>query len=317
MAVMAGTLRTISHSKQLPAVRLVLAFVGCLILQQSLLAHSFGDSLVVVYTGGMRGRANGCGCNSGPEGGLDRRTTLLKQQLGDASYIALDCGGILDLDPEGGMYRSKCTIRGLAREELKAIAVSSRDLFYGTKFLSDVASETGVKLLSCNIVLNADKSKSLYDRSLTISFGGREIIVTGLTLPVQPRSGIEQGSWTALAPDSIHEQLDSARLSEADLSILLTDLDEASLRRFLQTTDAFDIALTSSPQVYSATPFKIGTCIVLHPDNSGRSFEAMIVPPYGDLAGIRLIRQPISRTTPPDPETAKWLEDCLGKAPVK
>jgi len=287
------------------------------LLPQLLFASSFGDSLVVVYTGGMRGRAEGCGCSSGPQGGLDRRTTLLKQSLGDSPYFALDCGGILDLDPDGGTARSRCTISGLAREGLKAISVSSRDLFYGTKFLENLAKEAGVTLLSLNIVSTTGLRRTLYERWMTIDAAGKKIMVTGLTMPVQTRSGLEQGSWIALSPDSIPSLLDTSRIADASLVILLTDLDEASLRRFLLSTSVFDIAITSSQQVYSATPFRVRDCLVLHPDNDGRSFEAIIIPANGDVFNSRFLHQSVTRTTASDPTTAAFLKECMAKSPAK
>lgn len=264
----------------------------------------------------MRGRAEGCGCSSGPQGGLDRRTTLLKQSLGDSPYFALDCGGILDLDPDGGTARSKCTISGLAREGLKAIAVSSRDLFYGTKFLEKVAEESRVKLLSLNLVATTDHRRNLFVPWMSIEANGKKVLVTGLTLPVPIRSGVEQGSWVALSPDSILTKVDTSKIADASLVILLTDLDEASLRRFLLNTSVFDIAITSSQQVYSATPFRVGDCLVLHPDNDGRSFEAISIPADGDVFSSRLLHQPITRTTASDPTTAAFLKECLAKSPA-
>jgi len=290
---------------------------GCLLLVMPVVAADFGDSLVIVFSGGMRGRADGCGCSSGPQGGLDRRTTILKQHLGAAPYFALDCGGILDLDPDGGLLRSKCTIKGLARENLKAIAVSSRDLFYGTKFLSDVAAETGVELLSLNIVQSLNREATLYRQWLTIPFNNRLIAVTGITSPVQPRSGMESNAWLTLSPDSLGHQLEKERIPAADVTVLLTDLDEASLRRLLGGVSVFDIAITSSPQVYSATPFRVGKCVVLHPENSGRAFDALVVPPAGGSQGIRFISQPIARSTVPDAGTAAWLKECLRSPPIK
>ncbi len=297
--------------------RSIIAVLGSLLLVPQLFANPFGDSLVVVFTGGMRGRADGCGCSSGPQGGLDRRATLLRQSLGDAPTIALDCGGILDLDPEGGLAKSRCTISGLAREGLRAISVSSRDLFYGTKFLGEVAGKTGVKLLSLNIVHSPDTGKPFYDRWMVIDFAGKSVAVTGVSQPVQPRSGIEPGEWISLPPDSLYPLLAATHPVNADLTILLTDLDEASLRRFLDKTTLFDLAFTSSLQVYSATPFEVGKCLVQRPDNDGRSFEAVIIPASGDATNSRFIRSPITKTVPADPATSDWLRECLGKSSAK
>lgn len=264
----------------------------------------------MVYTGGLRGRINGCDCSSGFEGGIDRRVTLLNRSLGDANYLALDCGGILDLDPEGGLARSRCMISGLARQKLQAIGVGARDLFYGIKFLSAAASESDVELLSLNIMNARNPTLPLFRQWQVFEWGEHSVAVTAISASIQSRGG-ESGSWIVIPPDSLHPVIEATQPPGEHITILLTDLDEPSLRRFLNNSPLFDFVFTSSSQVYSATPFLVGKCLVEHPSNSGRSFDALIAPLYSPPASSRFIHQPVTPSTPPDPETTRWVKSCL------
>jgi hypothetical protein len=94
------------------------------------------------------------------------------------------------------------------------------------------------------------------------------------------------------------------------LTLLLTDFDEAELRKLLLSTDLFGVAVTCSRQIYSATPFVVGKCLIDHPEPDGRSVEALILPP-DDPSNGRQLSGIIEIRTPADTETTEWLKRCL------
>jgi len=285
---------------------ITLACLG-LLCSQAVCAEDFGDSLVIVISGGLRGRVNGCGCSSGPEGGLDRRVTLFRGLFGDSQPVGLDCGAILDLDPEGGIARSRCMIAGLAREGLQVVGVSGRDLYYGAKFLKDAADRAGISLVSAN--LTEPNGGTPFPMWQTVSVNGSLIAVTSLCEPL-PRMAAP-GSISSTAPDSALKNLNNSVPPGVALRVLLTDMAEASLRSLLISTDLFDVALTCSRQVFSATPFQSGKCMVIHPEPDGRSLEVLTLPRAGPASQGRVIRLPVTRSTLSDQATLKWLEECL------
>jgi len=268
-----------------------------------------GDSLVLLVSGGTRGRVNGCNCSSGPQGGIERRASLVADILQGRSPFGFDCGAMLDLDPQGGMARSRCMIEGLARQGVKVAGVAGRDLYYGAKFLSDAAASAGVTLVSAN--LKNSSGGQAFTEWTTVSYDGTLFAVTSLCEPL-PRFASPQ-SLTTEEPDSILKRLE-ATAPAADYHILLTDLGEASLRQLLNNSDLFDIALTCSRQVYTATPFSVRNALVHHPEPDGRSAEAIVLPRSGKAANARLIRKPIERLTPAHTPTVEWLNDCLSRS---
>lgn len=273
----------------------------------------FGDSLLVLISGGMRGRAEGCGCSGGSLGGLDRRATVVRELVGAAPYVGVDCGAILDLDPEGGRTRSHCSIAGLARQGLKVIGATSRDLFYGPNFLRDAAHHAGVTVVSANLTVFARPATRLFDEWAHFELQGAQIAVTSLCAPAPARTGGQPESWTAVTPDSLLPSLQASIPPHAACVVLLTDLDEAALRRLLNQSDLFDVAVTSSRQTFTATPFRVGRCVVIHPEADGRSVDALVIPRSGRAAEGRHIRLPVTLRAPADAATADWLKECLGK----
>ena len=206
------------------------------------------------------------------------------------------------------MARSRCSLKGLARQGLKIVGVAGRDLYYGRSFLDEAASSASVQLTSANII--GTNGKAVYPLWLSIEVKGVEVAVASLaeTLPRQAAPG----SLTTSPPDSVIATLEQTIPPNAKLRVLLTDLAEAPLRTLLNQTSLFDVALTSSRQIYTATPFMVGSCVVIHPEPDGRSLEAFIIPPDLRVAAGWMLRRPIERTTPEDPQFTNWLNDCLG-----
>ena len=109
------------------------------------------QGITLIVTGGYRGRVEGCNCPGGLTGGLSQRIVMSNERFPNQMLSGLDCGAILDLDPEMGRFTSRCTIFGLAKLGLKVIGVTPRDLFYGVEFLKSIADSAGVQLVSANL----------------------------------------------------------------------------------------------------------------------------------------------------------------------
>lgn len=290
-------MRTISRSKWAAAWAAILAI-------SVLCSASPDDSLTIIYSGGIRGRIAGCNCLSGPQGGLDRRESLLRAHFGESFPFGIDCGAFLDLDPEGGMARSRCTLVLLARQGLKVAGVSARDLYYGPEFLLKASAQAGVILVSANIV---QSGKPLLPAWTTLQIDSTIIALTSIAERIPALAA--PGGITCLSPDSALSALRSSR-PKADLYCLLTDLDEATLRRALGGVQFVDIVITSNRQLVTATPFKIGNTTVLHPDPDGRQLEWLRIPRY-DMARVSIYRDPILLATPKNEAALRAINSCL------
>jgi hypothetical protein len=297
-------------------VMLLVVVISVLMPWMPCIGADFGDSLVVIISGNMRGRATGCGCPSGPQGGLDRRATLLRENFGITGNFGVDCGGILDLDPAGGMNRSRCTIEELATQGLKVIGANVRDLYYGVDYLKKTTSNAGVKVVCANLVKPGRNSELLFDEWSIFEHSGQIYAIAGLSAFQPPKAGVEPGSWMTLQPDSVLARLQQSKPKRSTYTILLTDLDEAALRQLLTRTTIFDLAITGSRQVYSATPFTVGRTAVLHPETDGKALEAWIRSGKRPNGG-RAARWMTDVETPPDNAARKRIDDCLKIQPVK
>jgi 2',3'-cyclic-nucleotide 2'-phosphodiesterase (5'-nucleotidase family) len=261
----------------------------------------------------MRGRAESCGCGGGPRGGLMRRAALYSQLFKNDTPLSIDCGGILDLDPNGGLSQSRCTIHGLGRLGLKAMGVTPRDLFYGIDFLRLTADTAQIALISANIV-DSNSRKPLFATWKKITAGGKTLAITSLAEYIPQRRLSIAGNWEVISPDSVLPMLFETAPDSVDLVVLLTDMSEPNIRRIMLTCTLFDLAFTSTVHIFSATPFTTNRTIVANPEQDGRTIDGIMLGFNGkNIYGTRWFSIPIGPNVSIDKNTAEWLGSCLGR----
>lgn len=270
------------------------------------------DSLTILISGGMRGRIEGCGCSSA-KGGLSRRVTAMEQRFTDEYPLGIDCGGILDLDPEWGQRKSSCLLHGMARLGLKIMGVSKRDLFYGTNYIRSMADSAGIKLISANIFID---DSLIFEKWASIPYKGHNLAFTSLVDHDPENRAAILGSWYSAPVDSTLHRLSSELPDAADIIILLTDISETELKTLLEKWTFFDVVFTSSRQFYARSPLQFGETMVVQPGRDGRSIDGIVATfnNSGDNE-IAFFTIPLTRNIRINDETVNWVDTCLGKYP--
>ena len=281
------------------------------IITPILVLASEGDSLTIFVTGSLRGRAGGCVCPGGGYGGLDRRQTAINNQFEGIDYFGIDCGGFLDLDPEGGQQASLCTMLGLKRMGLKAAFVGMRDLFYGEKFLRSIADSAGVPLISANLI-DSRTGAAVFLPWIEFEHSAKLFAITGIAEHQPERRYPGPGNITSISPDSVIKQLRETIPENADFIVLLTDMSEANLRDFLPEFTELDIVFTSSRKIDSTPPFEIAGITVVKPMRDGGALDGVVITTSeNDDFQPRVFRTILKEDVTPDVKTKNWLEGCL------
>jgi len=272
-----------------------------------------GDSLSIVITGGFRGRVDGCHCPSGSKGGMSPRVTLMKSLFGEQHPIALDCGGVLDLDPLAGRIRSECTIRALGMLGLRAAFVGVRDLFYGERFLRNIADSAGVKLVCANVLNSADGLPMFALWDIQESQGLR-IAITGMAQCLEGQQFPGYDTWALTSPDSVIAEVRNSIPEDADLIVLLTDMSERTLGEFLPSFPEVDIVFTSSRMIVHPSPFLIGEATVINPRPDGGFIDVVHLPKNWKRGeAVVFESHPLHNRLPADETMDLWLKDCLAR----
>jgi len=287
--------------------------VGLLLLLSLTVESAFAaDSLTVVVSGSYRGRLDGCHCPYGSKGGIAPRAALMKRLFPTGFPLGLDCGGYLDLDPEGGQSRSLCSLIGLRQQGLEVIFAGARDLFYGENYLKRTADSAGVVLVCANIVREPG-GESLFDHWRVVERDGWCIAVTGVAeyLEGQRFPGVE--CWRVVPPDSTVGELRRTQPPDADLVVLLTEMNEKSLQAFLPEFPEAELVFTSNRLIKQPSPFWVGSSLVIHPQPDGGFIDVVKIPPgWSGKDSIVFESHILKADTPPDAATLKWMRKCLG-----
>lgn len=273
-------------------------------------ADASTDSLTIIVSGAYRGRAAGCECPGGSRGSLARRSTLMNRQFTGETPLVLDCGRFLDLDPVQGREISWCTLTGLSRLGLKAALVSTRDLYYGENFLREISDSSGIDLLSANIVSGASGER-LFDTWKVLSSDMNSIAVAGLTRHQEGMRIPGIGAWITISPDSVLGDLRASTPREADLYILLTDLNTEELTHLLPELPAFDFIFTSHRATSSAKPVQIRDTVLIKPTPNGGAVDGIVVWKNNLKLDYCFFSHQLSDRIPKESATDDWLNNCL------
>ena len=226
----------------------------------------------------------------------------------------MDCGGLLDLDPDLGRLNSRCAILGLGRLGLKVAGVTPRDLFYGVEFLTELADSAGINLVSGNLI-DAGTSRRLFPDWAVLQTAGGRIAVTSLAAykPERRINGIY--GWSIVPPDSLLGINALEIPAGVDFTVLLTDMEEGALRELLAIYQEFDVAASSNWLFQTGGAFKVGKTLVIHPPQDGKELNWVAVD-WSESAANRTqyFNQPVPQTRRMDRSMKIWLENCLGRS---
>jgi len=285
----------------------------CFLFQIEASASTPADSLTILVTGGFRGKLNGCACPSAKRGGITRRATLMRQLFQQTNLLGVDCGQLLDLDPEGGRMRSACAILSLGRMGTEVALVATRDLYYGVDFIKEIADSAEMELVCANIV-DELTGKSIFPMWVELEHNGVKLALTGLTQHFPHKRIPGMDSWMTVPLDSALREIRATVPSKTDLIILLTDLSESDLNDLIPTFPKLDIVLTSSRRVYTPSPIVVNSTLIVRPQPDGSFLEGIVIPNSGrNITSSRIITHPINASIASDVEFEGWLKHCQNR----
>jgi len=306
------SMRTICHSnRSVEKLRSwFCVIILCLVFSIEESTGSPSDSLTMLITGGLRGKLNECACPSAKRGGIARRATLMRQLFQNNQPLGVDCGQLLDLDPEGGRMRSACAILSLGRLGTEVSLVATRDLFYGVDFIKDVADSADIDLVCANII-DGSTGKTIFPKWIELEYRDVTLAFTGLTQHFPHKRIPGMDSWMTAPIDSALKYIKASIPSNAERIILLTDMSESELNELIPTFPELDIVFTSSRRVYTPSPIVVNSTLIVRPQPDGSFLEGIVIPiSEKTTTSNRFITHPLNASIASDIEFEGWLENC-------
>jgi len=223
--------------------------------------------LSLVVSGDTAGWLMPCGCSSNQSGGLARRATFVGKLRQAEDVILADAGGAPGGTTEYQKLKFKTILNGEARMGVDVHNAGAAEAKLGTEFLARVSAETGVPIISANL-LSADGKPTLTQFRI-VKRGGKRVAITGVVSPQYASGGLriaDPRESVLACIQSITQTFDSlvvlAYLPDAELEALAAALPEAD-------------AIVGGPTGQSIVPRRVGAVRVAAATNKGKFLVVM------------------------------------------
>jgi len=207
-----------------------LIFFYCLSLPVA--AGAGTGRLYILYTGGVAGELEPCGCSPKTDfGGLLRRGGIIEGQGEILSpSVIIEAGNFVGVDTKQGRLKAEAMIEALAVMGYDAVVIGGRERAYPAGFISALLQEAELPVLSATASLSSTASNDGFKRSITLERGELAVNVSA----------------------------DPAERKEEEINILLTETPFADLH----DVDGWDVVILSSGEMMEVPRWKEGAVVV-------------------------------------------------------
>jgi len=230
--------------------------------------------LVVAVSGDTDGRIVPCGCAANQSGGLPRRATYIEQLREDNEVIAADVGGA----PSGNSLYQRLKFEAIARGEVAmhvdAHNIGAAEAALGAEYLRKMAKETGLPLVSANVV--DAEGQRLAEPMRIVEAAGRKVALLGVL-----SESFASGDVQVLPPhQAILDALDAVP-ETCDSVVVLAYLGEDELIELAGTLPEVDLLL-GGPTGQPIPPKRFGPTVLASATKEGKFIVELFAPSAGN-----------------------------------
>ena len=234
-------------------------------------AYAKDKELTLIYTGETHAMLYHCLCPIEADGGVSRRTTLIKQlrkQYPD--LLLLDSGsffggGSLDSNTQNtqlDMQRSLINLRAMELMRYDAVLISDDEFNFGKDFLNENISKAKLNFISANL-----KSQNLAPYIIKEIAGLKVGIIGATNLAAQQKTG---GLNVAEPRSVIESSVADLKKKGVKLIILLSNLGELEDLKLIGDIPGIDVVIDARKRVKNESFTRLGNVLFLRPSWEGR-----------------------------------------------
>ncbi len=279
--------------------------------------------LVLLYTGGVIGYVEPCGCPRNPAGGLARRAgyrDLIRESFPDVPVMFLDTGDFTGSPDEAGRLKTTNLHRGMDRLGVAVSNVGERELFDGVgAFLDRI--EGSPTLFTSATYLYRDTGEPVFAPFALreVSLGSRAIRIGFLGVNAhQPTFTREDPAGRVVItgdPAASIQLLVPAVRRSAELVVLLANLNARDLAAVLSRVSGIDLVLATDGERLSpggALQSIAGVPVLYSGDQGKRLGEVRV---FLDGSGARFEGGHVwlTRRYPPEPGIQTLIDATLAR----
>ena len=266
-------------------------------------------ALHIIYSGGLVGYLEPCGCREGRVGGLARLAGAIQDSLRhwNSPALLLDAGEFAESYGSDLVAKNKTMLESFALMPYDAVNVTSRDLMAGVQNLHGAADSLHVPLISANLV-DRESGQRLFPGWVIKELRGKRIGVLGVGA-IRPLERIKAGA-AALEfanPDSAIRGALAEMGGQCDWTILLCDLTSRVSRDLAARIPGLDIVISTSEIISKEQARKFGAAYVIGTSRKGKYLTTIGLLEGGDSLQVKLSKALLDSTMKVDPQVEKLI----------
>ena len=249
------------------------------------------DSVVSIVAGAeTHGMIVPCDCPAGPGGGLAKRASAVTELRAGHDIVLVDAGGFCGggfydnytRGREGDSIRTRAVVEAMGMMGYDAAAVGDEELQYPIAWLTRIAAEAGVPLVSANLRL-PDGSRAV-PGYVVVCRRGVDVAITGVTTT---ESRVEHAFDVRLAaPFEALRQLWPAIQDTADVTVILSHLGEELSYRLIDSFPACDVVVNGHRKTGTAVSAMHDGTLLLQFGFQGKTLSRADVRAGGDSVEV-------------------------------
>jgi len=254
-----------------------IAQIGLILWLFSGCQSSRDDTLRIIYTGGILGYLEPCGCREGRVGGLARLAGSVQDSLTrwKSSALLLDAGDFAETYGAGIEAKNRVILQAFALLHYDVINVTAQDLIAGIEMLRWAADSLKLPLISANL-MQKGTGELIFPGWLVKKAGKRTVGVIGLgaVRPLEMRRARADALDFGDPETALRRALDQIR-GRCDLTILLCDLTSRSSREMAARIPGIDLIISTMELTPTDKARKFGHAYVLGASRKGKMLTAL------------------------------------------
>lgn len=227
--------------------------------------------VTLLYTGETHAMLYPCSCPVETDGGIARRSALIKTLRKSSPNVllvdsgAFFAGGLMDeytQSTELDMARTQIALNAMGRMKYDAAALGDEEFNFGRKFLEDGLRSGAVPVLSANV--DCPNVSPFIIKELS----GVKVGIIGAT-PVS--AAAKSGGIPVVEPKAaIARAITDVKGRGADIVVLLSHLGEADDLELIKAVDGIDVIVIGNGRSKQESHSMVGKTLVLRPSWQGR-----------------------------------------------
>ncbi|MDD5254679.1 MAG: hypothetical protein PHR11_01330, partial [Candidatus Omnitrophica bacterium] len=305
-------------------IRVLSALCAMLLLGSAAGAAAYAQEIILLYTGETHGMLYPCNCPIEPDGGVARRSALVKQlRSQNHNLILVDSGGFfaggqMDEYSQNTLLdraRSDVQVAAMSAMQYDAACVADDEFNFGEEFLAEKLQGAGFAFLSANLPVKGTALHKIKPYVIKRA-GGLNVGIVGITgLFAQKKI---PGMTLEDPAVALRSAIQDAKKDGAEIILVLSHQGEVQDLKLIEQVPGINILIIGHSRAKEEISTKVGDTLILRPSWQGRRLGALSFSvKKGRIIDYKAAELRLSDKVIDDPEVKKILPRCFSDTNCK